>query len=161
MKKLIIIMTLAIFATVNTEAQEVYKEILRLSNAVAKDKQKDIATRKIATFKVDCLNYMAMKTHELMPDSTTTVIDNQAYALYDFVNLYVKKLSEAKTKKGKAQILSIFKSASIQNRRFNDMDLGIVEAYLNNDKYVTQFSLDTDWTKAIKQVRNELYKKGL
>lgn len=122
MKKAIILLALAAGFASHVNAQKVYKEILRLSEKTANDKSKDLETRKIATFKVDELKYMAMKTTALMPDSSVNVIDNKAYAMYDFVNLYVKKLSEAKTKKNKEVILNIFKSASIQNPRFNDMD---------------------------------------
>ena len=98
---------------------------------------------------------------ELMPDSTVTLLDNQAYAMYDFVNLYVKKLSEAKSKKDKALILDIFKSASIQNPWFNDMDLDLIEGYIRSEGYITSFSLDTNWMKAVEQARSELRRRGL
>ncbi len=161
MKKAIILLALAAGFASHANAQKVYKEILRLSEKTANDKSKDLETRKIATFKVDELKYMAMKTTALMPDSSVNVIDNQAYAMYDFVNLYVKKLSEAKSKKNKEVILNIFKSASIQNPRFNDMDLDLVEGYIRNEGYITSFSLDTDWIKASEQARGELRKRGL
>lgn len=161
MKKIIAVFIFFSVFIVKANAQKVYQEILRLSENVAKDKAKDIDSRKIATFKVDGLKYMAMKTREAMPDSSITVLDNQAYALYSFINLYVKKLSDAKNKKGKENILSIFKNASIQNPRFNDMDLEVVESYIRTKGYITQFSLDTDWIKAIEQARSELRRKGL
>lgn len=161
MKKLFIAIALAICTFTTANSQEVYREILRLSENVAKDKSKDLQTRKVATFKVDELKYMAMKTREVMPDSTMNVLDNQAYAMYDFVNLYVKKLSEAKNKKGKELVLDIFKNASLQNPRFNDMDLDLVESYIRTDGYITSFSLDTDWVKAAIQARGELRKRGL
>ena len=161
MKRILIILAVALGGFYSADAQKVYREILSLSEKVAKDKSKDLQTRKIATFKVDELKYMAMKTGEAMPDSSVTVLDNQAYAMYEFVNLYVKKLSEAKTKKNKELILDIFKSASIQNPRFNDMDLDLVEAYIRNDGYITSFSLDTDWQKAVAQARSELRKRGM
>lgn len=161
MKKLFIAIAFVIGSFTTANAQKVYQEILRLSENVAKDKSKDLQTRKVATFKVDELKYMAMKTREAMPDSTVNVLDNQAYAMYDFVNLYVKKLSEAKNKKGKETILDIFKNASLQNPRFNDMDLDLVESYIRADGYITSFSLDTDWVKAAIQARGELRKRGL
>lgn len=161
MRRLITIMAVLAMFTANAGAQKVYQEIMKLSEKVANDKSKDIGSRKIATFKVDELNYMAMKTKELMPDSSVTVLDNQAYAMYDFVNLYVKKLTEAKTKKDKGVIISLFKNASLQNPRFNDMDLELVESYIRTQGYVTKFSLDTDWIKAIEQVRTELRSRKL
>lgn len=161
MKKLLIVLSLVAISTISVQAQDVYKEILNISEKVANDKTKDTETRKIATFKVDELKYMAMKVRELMPDSTVTIIDQQAYAMYDFINLYTKKLGEAKNKKNKETILDIFKTASIQNPWFNDMDLDLVESYIRNDGYITSFSLDTNWLKAIEQARTELRKRGL
>lgn len=161
MKKICIALLFAAISFTTADAQKVYHEILKLSEKVANDKSKDLQTRKVATFKVDELKYMAMKMRELMPDSTVTLLDNQAYAMYDFVNLYVKKLSEAKSKKDKALILDIFKSASIQNPWFNDMDLDLIEGYIRSEGYITSFSLDTNWMKAVEQARGELRRCGL
>lgn len=161
MKKICIALLFAAISFTTTDAQKVYHEILKLSEKVANDKSKNLQTRKVATFKVDELKYMAMKMRELMPDSTVTLLDNQAYAMYDFVNLYVKKLSEAKSKKDKALILDIFKSASIQNPWFNDMDLDLIEGYIRSEGYITSFSLDTNWMKAVEQARGELRRRGL
>ena len=161
MKKLLFMLLITLATTQNAKCQEVYKEILRLSTNVANDKSKGLQNRKIATFKVDALNYMAMKMNEVMPDSTVRTLDVEAYALYDFVNLYINKISEAKTKKAKADIIGLFKSASLQNPRFNDMDLDLVEAYIKNEGYLTKFSLDTNWSKALEQARTELRKRGL
>lgn len=161
MKKFLLVLSFAATCVLNTNAQEVYKEILNISEKAANDKTKDIETRKIATFKVDELKYMVMKTRELMPDTTVNVIDRQAYAMYDFINLYMKKLGEAKTRKNKDIVLDIFKTASVQNPWFNDMDLELVESYIRNEGYITKFSLDTNWIKAIEQARTELRKKGL
>ncbi len=160
MKKLIFTLLLATtFA--GASAQEVYKEIMKLSKAVANDKSKELEARKIATFKVDALKYMAMKTMEMMPDSTMNVLDNQAYALYDFVNLYTKKLNEAKKSKDKTAVLEIFKNASLQNKRFNDTDHELAEGYMHAEGFITSFSLDTDWMKATEQARAELRRRKL
>jgi hypothetical protein len=134
-------------------AQNVYNEILRLSKAVANDTTKDVETRKIATFKVDELNYMAMKSNEVMPDSTVRMLDYQAYAMYDFINLYIDRLSKTKRDAEKEVIRVQFKNASINNSRFNDMDKDLVLSYYNRNDYLTQFSLDTDWVKAIEEIR--------
>jgi hypothetical protein len=158
MKKSILAMILLAACCTNIQAQEVYKEVLRLSQNVANDKTKDLQTRKVATFKVDALNYMAMKMNEEMPDSTVNVLDREAYNLYDFVNLYIKKLGEVKSKKAKSEIIQLFKNASLQNSRFNDMDLEVTEGYIRAEGYITKFSLDTNWGKAVEQARNELRK---
>ena len=69
MKKFLLVLSFAATCVLSTNAQEVYKEILNISEKAANDKTKDIETRKIATFKVDELKYMVMKTRELMPET--------------------------------------------------------------------------------------------
>ena len=73
-----------------------------------------------------------------------------------FVNLYMSKIGKIDKKKEKEKILNIFKIASINNPRFFDMDKSLVLSYYNNDNYLTQFSLDTDWVKAIAEARKVL-----
>ena len=77
----------------------------------------------------------------------------QTSSMIDFVNLYVKRLSEEKKKTQKDLIMSRYKNTTIQNALFNDMDKDIIYAYVDNDKYITQFSLDTNWVKALEEVR--------
>ena len=138
-----------------TQAQEVYKRILKVSKQTAADKSKSLDVRKVATFKVDELNYMAMKSKELMPDSTVRMLDRQAYAMHEFINLFFKRLSEAKKKAQKELVMARFKNASISNSRFNDTDKELVLSYYDNSNYMTQFSLDTDWVKALAEVRRK------
>lgn len=142
--------------SISANGQEVYQEILRLSKKAVSDPSKSTQIKKINLFKVDELNYMAMKTKEVMPDSAVTVLDYQAFALYEFINLYMDKMGKTDKKKEKTTILNIFKSASINNPRFFDMDKPLVLSYYNNDNYLTQFSLDTDWVKALAEVRRML-----
>ena len=61
MKRLILGAALLCMAIVNTSAQDVYQEILRMSTEVANNENKALELRKVATFKVDALNYMAQK----------------------------------------------------------------------------------------------------
>lgn len=145
MKKFLFMALLLCMTSLSANSQDVYKEILRLSNKNVKDPSKSTQVKKINLFKVDALNYMAMKTKEVMPDSTVTILDYQAFALYEFVNLYMSKIGKIDKKKEKEKILNIFKIASINNPRFFDMDKSLVLSYYNNDNYLTQFSLDTDW----------------
>lgn len=156
MKKFLFMALLLCMTSLNANSQDVYKEILRLSNKNVKDPSKSTQVKKINLFKVDALNYMAMKTKEVMPDSTVTILDYQAFALYEFVNLYMSKIGKIDKKKEKEKILNIFKIASINNPRFFDMDKSLVLSYYNNDNYLTQFSLDTDWVKAIAEARKVL-----
>lgn len=161
MKRILTLIILAITLTMSAGAQEVYTEIMRLSKKVADDKTKSLEIRKVGTFKVDALTYMAGKALELTPDSSATVLDRQAYAMYDYVNLFVKKYGEAKSNSDKAKIVDIFKTASLQNPRFNDTDRELIDSYINAEGYITKFSLDTDWEKAANDVRTTLRSKGL
>ncbi|MFA4046758.1 hypothetical protein HPS54_09805 [Prevotella sp. PCHR] len=156
MKKLLFMALLLCMTSISANGQEVYQEILRLSKKAVSDPSKSTQVKKINLFKVDELNYMAMKTKEVMPDSAVTVLDYQAFALYEFINLYMDKMGKTDKKKEKTTILNIFKSASINNPRFFDMDKPLVLSYYNNDNYLTQFSLDTDWVKALAEVRRML-----
>ena len=146
MKRILFILILLCGWGVSLSAQEVYQEIMRLSKKVAEDKLKDLETRKVATFKVDELKYMAMKTRELMPDSTVRVLD---------VNLFLRRLGEAKKKSAKEAVIARFRAASINNSRFNDMDRDLVLSYYDNSNYLTRFSLDTDWVKALAEIRSQ------
>ena len=96
-----------------------------------------------------------MKSKELMPDSTVRMLDRQAYAMHEFINLFFKRLSEAKKKAQKELVMARFKNASISNSRFNDTDKELVLSYYDNSNYMTQFSLDTDWVKALAEVRRK------
>lgn len=160
MKKIMLIIIAACLTATGVQAQNVYKEVLRMAEKAVADKSKTVETRKINLFKKDALNYMAMKTHEAMPDSSVTVLDYQAFALYEYVSLYVSKLGKTDKKKEKAAILDIFKNASVNNPRFFDMDKPLVLSYYGNDNYLTQFSLDTDWVKALAEARRVLRESG-
>ena len=110
MKKILILALMACTTCFTAQAQEVYKRILMVSKQTAADKSKSIDVRKVATFKVDELNYMAMKSKELMPDSTVRMLDTQAYAMHEFINLFFKRLSEAKKKTQKELVMAEIRS---------------------------------------------------
>ena len=153
MKKIIIALLMFSLSTISANAQQVYQEVYRLSKKIADSTQLDIETRKIATFKVDALEYMAMKAAEVMPDSSMSMLDRQAYALYDFIDTFTRRLAKA-SKSQKDAVVAIYRNASINNPWFNDEDTELVWSYYNNPNYVTQFSLDTDWQKADETVTN-------
>jgi hypothetical protein len=162
MKKIIMMAVLLCMTTVTVKAQDVFYEILRTSKAVAEDKSKDIETRKIATFKYDELSYMAMKVRDDVLRDTTDLeffnqtvkmLNEQSYAMHEFLTLYMKRLTSTKKKTERDIIITVFRDASINNPLFNDLDKELVLAYYNNDNYITQFSLDTDWIKALEAVK--------
>ena len=116
----------------------------------------DLELRKIAQFKVDALNYLATKTKEVKPDTPVGELDKQAYALNEFISCYINELTKYSSKKARAYVLNIFRDATNTNTRFGDMDRDLVLSYYNNKGYLTQFSLDTDWEKALEEVQQRL-----
>ncbi|MBO5627102.1 MAG: hypothetical protein J5953_15130 [Prevotella sp.] len=165
MKKLIFMFVLCCSFAMNSQAQEVWKEVRRLAKAVADNPDKDLQSRKIATFKVDALDYMKQRYYEAMLDSSVTAynykLDHQAYALYDFVNQFVDQLSKQEKKKDKQAVIDTFKRTSLENCKFFDLDKELVEAYiLRPGDYLTQFSLDTDWEKANEEIKIKIRLKA-
>lgn len=154
MKKLLLFL-FACFMTLNVSSQDIFNEVKKLKDnaeALMNDTTKDLETRKIACFKNDALYYLIGKaaTEDTFTEYELGV---QANAMIDFVNLYMKRMAEAKKKKDRELVMIKFKDATIQNSLFNDSDKELVYAYVDNDKYITQFSLDTDWTKALETIR--------
>lgn len=154
MKKLLLFL-FACFMTLNVSSQDIFNEVKKLKDnaeALMNDTTKDLETRKIACFKNDALYHLIGKaaTEDTFTEYELGV---QANAMIDFVNLYMKRMAEVKKKKDRELIMIKFKDVTIQNSLFNDPDKELIYAYVDNDKYITQFSLDTDWTKALEAVR--------
>ena len=64
----------------------------------------------------------------------------------------MKELSQ--TKKNNVPMLRVrYKDASLKNSKFNDMEKEITYAYVDKPNYITPFSLDTDWLKALEEVK--------
>ena len=165
MKKLILMMVLCCSFAMSIQAQEVWKEVRRLAKEVADNPDKDLQSRKIATFKVDALDYMKQRYYEAMLDSSVTAynyrLDHQAYALYDFVNQFVEQFSKQEKKKDKQSVIDTFKRTSLENCKFFDLDKELVEAYiLRPGDYLTQFSLDTNWEKANEEIKIKIRLKA-
>ena len=165
MKRLFLFLIMALAMSGQAAAQDVANEIIKLSKAIVDDTKQDLQTRRIAYFKVNVINYMKMKVRdEVLRDTNDLKVFNenikmlneQSYAMYQFVNLFVKHLSESNKKEAKEVVMTRFRNASINNPLFNDMDLDLVLSYYNNPEYLTRFSLDTDWMKALEEVRDKL-----
>ena len=153
-----ILLTLAMaFASAEVSAQEIYNEVKRMQKqfeTVKLDKTKKMDERKIASFKWDAIEYMLYKAKQ---DSSFTALQlgKQTNDMVEFVNLFIKRLVEAGNSKRKREIVGLrFKNASINHSFFHDEDKDLVLAYYNNPKFITQFSLDTDWVEALNEVRS-------
>lgn len=149
-------MILAIFCatTASLSAQEIFNEVKKIekqAETLANDTTKNINERKIACFKYDAIYYLIDKASQ-EERFTEYELGEQTDALIEFVNLYVKRLANA-AKKDKDLLKAKFRTASINNSLFNDVDKEVVYSYVDNDNFITQFSLDTDWVKALEEVK--------
>lgn len=164
MKKLLMMVLLMTIGIVSANAQEVYKEVLRMAEEDLNNPKSTLEMKKIATFKIDELSYMAMKVRDDMMSDTTNVaqmneavklLNEQAVALYEFITIYLERLGKTKKVKERELVNAHFKKISIENPLFNDMDKELVLSYFDNPKSITQFSLDTDWLKAVEEVKKK------
>ena len=166
MKRMIAAMALACAFTLGARAQDVFNEIYHMAEQTANNKANTIDERKLATFKMDALTYMKTKTldgmmaksmqlADTLSATTVTILNYQAYALYQFVNLSVKQLSKQDTNRGLAAVRKRFRDASLAHPYYHDLDRELVNAYVDNKNYNTPFSLDTDWVKALEEVKKK------
>lgn len=158
MKKLIIIIMLMVCTA--SQAQQVYNELRKKAQTTVSDPQTNALVKQISQFKLDALNYLAIKMREEMPDSTVTFLDKQAMAMDNFVNFYVEKLIESTKQPNAVQVkmIKMFMDASYSNPLFNDSDKELSLSYYNRADCLTRFSLDTDWRKAVAAIAY-LYRK--
>ena len=154
MKKLFTTMLLVSIFAVQAQSQEIYKEVKRLMQTfenISSDTKRDIQERKVAVFKADALYYLIDKAG--MTDGFTEYqLGQQADAMIEFVNLYVKKLQSAGKNERKA-IMARFKNATMNNALFGDMEKEVVYGYVDNENFITQFSIDINWIDALKEVK--------
>mgnify|MGYP006927779112 CR=1 FL=1 len=160
MKKLFIILALVCMSVLSTSAQEIYDEVRRIekeAKAFANDTKNNLEARKIATFKYDAIYYLIDKASQ-EPLFSEYELGVQTNAMIEFVNLFVSKLSTLKKNKDKDMLKAVFRTATINNSLFNDVDKEVIYSYVDNENFITQFSLDTDWPKALAEVQETLGK---
>lgn len=154
MKKLLMILVIFCASAASMSAQEIFNEVKRIekqAETLANDTTKNINERKIACFKYDAIYYLIDKASQ-QDQFTEYELGEQTDALIEFVNLYVNRLANA-NKKDKDLLKAKFRTASINNSLFNDVDKEVVYSYVDNDNFITQFSLDTNWVKALAEVK--------
>ncbi|WP_281531831.1 hypothetical protein [Leyella stercorea] len=157
MKKLFIILALLCMSVLSTSAQEIYDEVRRIekeAKAFANDTKNNLEARKIATFKYDAIYYLIDKASQ-EPLFSEYELGVQTNAMIEFVNLFVSKLSTLKKNKDKDMLKAVFRTATINNSLFNDVDKEVIYSYVDNENFITQFSLDTDWPKALAEVQSK------
>lgn len=157
MKKLFIILALVCMSVLSISAQEIYDEVRRIekeAKAFANDTKNNLEARKIATFKYDAIYYLVDKASQ-EPLFSEYELGVQTNAMIEFVNLFVSKLSTLKKNKDKDMLKAVFRTATINNSLFNDVDKEVIYSYVDNENFITQFSLDTDWPKALAEVQSK------
>ena len=149
MKKVILLGLLAIATSM--QAQEAYNELRQKAKTTVADPKTNAVVKQISQFKLDALNYMAIKMQEVMPDSSVLFLDKQAISMDNFVNFYIEKLIESTKQPNVEQVkmIKMFMDASYSNPLFEDKDTELVLSYYNSADSMTRFSLDTDWRKAV------------
>ena len=127
-------------------AQEVYNKIRSMAKASIEASQPNDMVRQLNQFKLD---------------SSVTMLDKQAYALYEFINIYIKDilLNSELSKSGQIKGIRLFMDASYSNPLFNDTDAELTLSYYANSASITRFSLDTDWRKALAAIKAESKKQ--
>lgn len=160
MKKITILLLLVCLAG-TVSAQEVFTEIKSMAQKKVDDPNTPAVVKEFSRFQVDALNYLGMKMKEEMPDSSAAYLDNQAYALYNFVNLYSKtlRLRQNDLQKNQLANIKLFIDASTSSPLFADKeDEEYVMQYFRNAESSIRFSLDTNWIKAYLLVAEMLKK---
>lgn len=153
--------------TPTAEQPRVFQQIYDKAYRIANDPKEDISVRKLAVFRVDAINYLSSKTLTAITDTTLHLsgediaqlnnqLDSMAYFMYDYQNLFNKEYRRARSDKQKQRIIKIFRDVSINNPLYNDPDRQYVLSYYNSENFLTQFSLDTNWVKAVAEVKERL-----
>lgn len=159
MKKFILLIITALCLTQTISAQEIFQEVTAImeKNKTAKfDTKKSLQERKLSTFKYDAIYYLIMKAAEA--DSfTERQLGEQVSAMIDYVNLFIGRLSQETKKSRREVVVALFKKYTLENALFHDMDKEVVYGYVDNENFLTQFSLDTNWVQALEEVQ-KVYK---
>ena len=159
MKKTLI--ALMLFIGMNAQAQEVYNELRKSNKAVVENPNAHRLARHISQFKLDALDYLAIKMQEDMPDSTVYFLDRQALAMDNYVQLYIKKLVEYNNLPQNMidEMTKMFMETSKNTPLFKDKDKEMTLNYYASGESLIRFSLDCDWEKAYAIIEKKINKK--
>ena len=160
MKKILLSALFLLSLSQTLSAQEIYSEIRRSAQAKVNDTSADMLVRQFSMFKLEALNYMAIKMKEEFPDSTAELLDKEALSLNVFITNYTRSLVDSRNMPVLYQkkVIKAYMDASYSNPLFNDKDSDMVLAYFNDANSLTRFSLDTDWRRAVLATKAALEK---
>ena len=107
-----------LFAVAFASAQEAvstdsvaYLEALRMARETSENTSKSLEERKIARFKQFALEYLGTQTLKRDPKSDIGPLNEQALALYKFINAYEYQLTIS-NKKARQNVIETFKQVS-------------------------------------------------
>ena len=160
MKKILLVLML--FVGMNVQAQEVFNELRQKNKTVVENPQSSAIARGISQFKLDALNYLAIKMQEEMPDSSVYFLDNQAISMNEYVTYYIQKLVQYNEMPTALQeeMTKMFMESSKSNPLFKEKDKEMVLSYYNNGESLIRFSLDTNWEKALAYIKKKMTKNN-
>ncbi len=155
MKKWILLLMI-VSSTSYIKAQEVFSMILENATNVVNTEDRNDYNTKINYFYYTELNYMKMKS-KASNDAAYKVLDDQAYAMQEFVTDFFKQMAAVSDDKRK-DVVEAFIKASLGNPLFDDKDTDTTHSFISDPEYITPFSLDTDWVSAHKAAKKSLKK---
>ncbi len=159
MKKLFYTTVVMLFMfTVNTNAQEVFNAVMQSAQNALKDPVQNFSKTQMAKFKIDELNYLKSKAGNIETIKRNDLLDIQAYYMSEFLSRYLTEIiySEGQPDSVKKAMVYLFVNASAICPLFNDTNKEVINKYLNSDKQLTPFCLDTDWEKAYKFINKAM-----
>ena len=130
MKKILLSALFLLSLSQTLSAQEIYSEIRRSAQAKVNDTSADMLVRQFSMFKLEALNYMAIKMKEEFPDSTAELLDKEALSLNVFITNYTRSLVDSRNMPVLYQkkVIKAYMDASYSNPLFNDKDSDMVLA---------------------------------
>ena len=151
------ILMLMVFSSVSClKAQEVFNTILEKATSVVNSEDRNDYNTKISYFYYTELNYMKYKA-KASYQAGFKILDEQAYAMQEFVTDFFKQMAMASDDKRK-NVITVFINASLENPLFDDKDTETTQSFISDPEYITPFSLDTDWVAAHKAAKKTLKK---
>lgn len=150
MKKIFILLLLQL-AVFNCQAQAIYTEVQNMMHRydeIRKNDKLPLYTRKSAAFKYDAIYYLISTIdHENQEEELGLQVD----AMVEYVNLFNKTLDNST--KDQDKVIQFFSETTIMFPRVGDPDKDLINAYVGNEDFLTQFCLDTNWIKALRFVK--------
>lgn len=151
MKKLILVAAFGLFTATQSNAQEVFNQVVSNAKLVLEDPKADQFLIAISQFKYTALQYLCTTAIKRKGGPVEAdMLDRQAYALNHFIISYFSELAKAQRSSDTAQkdIMKKYWRATAENPMFNDADKEKTEAFLNDPECITPFSIDTNWELA-------------